>query len=943
MNRFLQGFALHFFLLDGICKFFSGNRNNYQRPLVGQSKFYYNRKVNKTETENSVEIGCLNSLYGGHNVKMKNQFANRIFRIVLPFVLLLLMLSMLTGCFGSKITVDENGVASWKSVKRASKYEYCFVDANYSTEEYLYTEDTSVQLPEGFCVHVTPIMENGDRGTTMFSDFFGEPTVIINPDEWVADEWVADEWVDNSVLIDPNFTLEWDDVSTWEVISNIRMDTLEMQEDGTVTFTANGPDGKSIRFSGTGIAVEEGSITFEPGGMLTSLDSIGRICYVGHTVLEDSDPDVNFIECSGGYTLTDATSVESADELYFCRGSGIHASYWSGQDKEFPMSTMWTQPNMLHWGAYYRNTGSFSISALTVGYDTLTYCTPVKEVYLTPQNNNLYYVEGQKYNESWEVHDFETERCYFDMVIRPDVLDLAPETDVEAYLSGGKYALSAIDDMETDSGKFTIGNLLDADGNPVDKSSTIVTADSRLEVDIAGTTYLLGLPFAEQVAGDVKTLSELDSIVIPPAEGEINALVIPIMWQDQPENATDKELDYFRSQLGRVADISSTAKEYSEDELAFSRYFETASYGKLSITSYMTDWYPAQYDFSTMKEVYIGSAENTLVSEVEEWLYTTYPDTDWSQFDNNGDGNFDVVILLNAGRDYDDDYFMAATYEGGVYWSGTADAESAGTPEKPTINGYTSVNIGLMEDSGNVLVHEVGHNFGLIDYYDVTYAGINVIGTYDMQSDNAGDWNAFSKYCVGWLEPTVVEDLESGEYVDITIGSMTTTGDAIVIPAAGTEHNGPFNEYMLVDLFTDDGLYESSAGDYGLSDTAGVRIYHIDARMTDISKMRNTMKMSDESFISQVYTNAYNTSGLYQLELLQNGGKNTFTSKNGRTTVSAEDLFYAGDVFDAADYDEFLIDGLMDNSMEFGYIIEVVSIDTDAAGETTATVRITRQ
>ncbi len=873
---------------------------------------------------------------------MRNEMKNKALAL---FFIVTMFLTMLTGCSGGKITVDVNGVASWNPVKEAIKYEYCFVDANHCTEAYLYTEDTSVQIPEGYCVHVTPIMENGDRGTTMFSDFYGEPTTLtfdeVDSDESIYADPDESIYADPNVMIDVQFTLKWDDVSTWEVISNIRMDTLETQEDGTVTFTADGPNGKSIRFSGTGITVEEGSITFAPGGMLTSLDSIGRICYINHTLLENSDPN-NFFECSGGYTLTDATSVESADELYFCHGSGIHVALPSENSTPVPMSTMWTQPNMLHWGASYGNTGSFSISALTIGYDTLTYSTPIKEVYLNPQNNNCYYFEGQKYNESWEVFDYETETFYFDMVIRPDVQNLAPETDVEAYLTGMAYSYSAIDEIDTDSGKITIGNLLDADGNPMDKSNAIVTADSRLEVDIAGTTYLLGLPFAEQTAKDVKTLYELDSIVIPPAVGEINALVIPIMWQDQPENATDKELDYFRSQLGRVADMNGTVNEYSEDELAFSRYFDIASYGKLSITSYMTDWYPAQHDFSTMKEVYINDIDDTLPEEIEEWLYATYPDTDWSQFDNNGDGNFDSVIFLNAGRD-NDGSFIIAGYEGGAYWSGTSNAESTGTLKKPTINGFITINIGIMEDDGSVLVHEFGHNLGLIDYYDVTYSGVNAIGTYDMQSDNTGDWNAFSKYCVGWLEPTVVKDLESGEYVDVTIGSMTSTGDAIVIPAADTEHEGPFNEYILVDLFTDEGLYASSAGNYGLSDTAGVRIYHVDARMIDTSKMSNTMKISSESFISQALTNAYNESGLYHLELLQNGGTNTFTSANGRTTISTKDLFYAGDVFDAADYDEFLTDGLMDTNVEFGYTVEVVSIDTNADEETTATIRITRQ
>ena len=46
--------------------------------------------------------------------------------------------------------------------------------------------------------------------------------------------------------------------------------------------------------------------------------------------------------------------------------------------------------------------------------------------------------------------------------------------------------------------------------------------------------------------------------------------------------------------------------------------------------------------------------------------------------------------------------------------------------------------------------------------------------------------------------------------------------------------------------------------------------------------------------------------------------------------------FHAVDTFDAANYGEFLINGRFDNGSEFGYAVEIVSIEN---GE--ATVRIT--
>ena len=52
---------------------------------------------------------------------------------------------------------------------------------------------------------------------------------------------------------------------------------------------------------------------------------------------------------------------------------------------------------------------------------------------------------------------------------------------------------------------------------------------------------------------------------------------------------------------------------------------------------------------------------------------------------------------------------------------------------------------------------------------------------------------------------------------------------------------------------------------------------------------------------------------------------------------------YAGDTFAVEDYAEFFYNGRMDNGLEFGYTVEIVSINNDANGIPTATVRVTRK
>lgn len=91
-------------------------------------------------------------------------------------------------------------------------------------------------------------------------------------------------------------------------------------------------------------------------------------------------------------------------------------------------------------------------------------------------------------------------------------------------------------------------------------------------------------------------------------------------------------------------------------------------------------------------------------------------------------------------------------------------------------------------------------------------------------------------------------------------------------------------------------------------------------------------------------TNAYNMDGIYALEVIQASGNNTFTNLQSlQSTLSEKDLFYAGDEFDVEDYTEFFVNGHMDNGSEFGYTVEIVSIDKDDSGEISATISITRK
>jgi hypothetical protein len=191
-----------------------------------------------------------------------------------------------------------------------------------------------------------------------------------------------------------------------------------------------------------------------------------------------------------------------------------------------------------------------------------------------------------------------------------------------------------------------------------------------------------------------------------------------------------------------------------------------------------------------------------------------------------------------------------------------------------------------------------------------------------------------------------VTGLEKGQSVDVEIGTMTTAGDAILIPGADSAYNNtPFAEYMLVDLFAQESLHEYDAKDYDLDGAVGVRIYHVNATMFG----HETMYNSGDEYVWETYgffkhTNDLDENGFYQLELIQSGGDNTFTAKDKYgNDVSRDDLFYAGDTFEVEKYKEFFKNGKMDDGTDFGYEIKVVSIEENADGGPKAVIRITRK
>lgn len=708
------------------------------------------------------------------------------------------------------------------------------------------------------------------------------------------------------------------------------------QEEGIIFFSAVMSDGAVVRFEGQNIAISDDGLTLYPGGSVTSLDAIGKIYQYDAQIKDHEQPPVSDQELSINYAYTFSnkkTSVTRASEIRTSELSGYPAIVWGG---EATLSVAYYEPNFISFKSAAYNTEAFTLTSLTVGYNPSEKVTAITQVELNPSFYG-YYTEGAPYNVAKE--DLANEENYvYDFYLR-----LKPESLDAAGIDQRSYWLSFLPHSF-----YEAGDLLDAQGHVLDKETARVHAGDTLTVTIGDTQYAVPLPIAQQYEG-AQTLKEARPYSTMCATGAQHVLVVPVVWADQAELASPDLYALYQKALGSIIDRQGNpVADFSAGDdgvFSLSEYFAISSYGQLEISSFMTDWYLTDKCFANEYEYIFPEID--FADEVLVWVKAAYPDTDWTQFDQDGDGCVDAMVLLSVGLTENEGY-APGSFGGAVHSTGSQYGERAGTQTDPQANCFLTVNYAFMKDGQtSTLIHEFSHNFGLNDYYDGTGTGINAVGGYDMQGDSVGDWNAYSKLAVGWMEPQVVSGLASGESIDLTISSSALKGDVILLPAAGTTYDGPFGEYVMIDLLTPDGANIYDAPAYGLENTVGVRISHVNATLRRVSQLEySNGYMGDENLVigMELFSNHYQSGnpGFYLIEVIQAGKTNTLTNLDFLSPIlRAEDLFREGDTFTAEDYSQFFYQGLMDSGLPLGYTVHILSIGTDSEGQPTATIRIT--
>lgn len=312
-----------------------------------------------------------------------------------------------------------------------------------------------------------------------------------------------------------------------------------------------------------------------------------------------------------------------------------------------------------------------------------------------------------------------------------------------------------------------------------------------------------------------------------------------------------------------------------------------------------------------------------LIDEITEYMYNL-EDFDITKYDTDHDGYIDSIHFVVDGSD--DNVW------GSAIWPHMNTIQRApGTKDRPIVNTYSLSNLGHF-DSARTMIHEQGHIYGLEDYYDYAYSNLNLVGSQDMQCNNKGDWNSFSKMSVGWAKPYVVDG--SKKVTTITINPSMTSGDCIVVPCGDSYNDSPYDEYILLELYSKVGVnYKDWSNVLG---NGGVRLYHVDARLWGYNEDNFVPDPSGDTYgeivgggyINSIYEstyekhtistsnslgNSYARPGIKDLEykfhllhLIEATNKNTYGDLNNKYSYLKEaDFFRTNDSFTIGSHDGY--------------------------------------
>ena len=430
-----------------------------------------------------------------------------------------------------------------------------------------------------------------------------------------------------------------------------------------------------------------------------------------------------------------------------------------------------------------------------------------------------------------------------------------------------------------------------------------------------------------------------------PTSGHPKLLVLPIAFSDTSLflNETQKE------QI--LVDLEKAVFGTNEDTgwYSIASYYKAVSYGKCEIQGEVAPWYSTSYLHNAVND---KAAENIVKEAVNTWKSNN--PTKVKEYDSDNNGYLDGVMAIYGCPNYKNVPGLNSNM-----WAYTSWLSTEPNVDNPSANVFVWASYDFMsyDTSGEVAldahtyIHEMGHVFGLNDYYDYTDSQKLWAGAFSMQDYNIGGHDPYSLMELGWVDPYVPT-----ESTTITIKPFESSSDLVLL-SPDFSSNSPFDEYILLEFYSPTGVNEHDClyqyhGEYPKGpNSRGIRIWHVDSRLSqrttsgwvttntiDRGNGIYTLGCTNTTYSKEQESHCSVDTRLRSYHLLDLIRQGDFGGDNTEEPLSSTHLFNNGDAFSLSKYSGYFRNiNRFNNGSRFKWNVTVNSVTA-----TQATITVSR-
>ena len=518
------------------------------------------------------------------------------------------------------------------------------------------------------------------------------------------------------------------------------------------------------------------------------------------------------------------------------------------------------------------------------------------------------------------------------------------------------------------------GDSSDGGFNPFRPVSSSVEQAS-IPSEYNNTSYPKGEIVAQKASCtyDDYVQNSVYAISATPSVGNAKILVIPVWFSDSSTFINESSKEKVRADIENVyfgTDASTGWKSVKT-------YYEQESFGSLNLTGTVSGWYEPGESYKNYGTDNTGAKTPALVEKAAKWFFNNNPSEKRTDYDFDKDGYLDGVMLIYAAPDYvalgRDSYSNLWAY---CYWTQNYEAQSVINPavnaffwasydfmygsntvssRTGKLTGYASGDTRYCTIDAHTYIHEMGHMFGLEDYYDYSDNGYSPAGDFSMQDHNVGGHDPFSSFALGWGKAYIPQ-----ESMTINLKPFASSGEMIILTPSWNTYNSPFDEYLILEYYTPTELNAFDTGHKYLSryptgtTSSGIRLWHVDARLLYITlldqeftadKATTNPRLGDNYGVATMMSNTYDDGSSetrdYEsllgpsyanyniLQLIRNNKNATYKPSD---SFGESSLFMKGSYFDMSDYSrQFVNAGKLNSKKDLGYSFIIESVSSEEA------------